>query len=319
MGRRLPPLIAADLDVAVDEHLFPGDEHIVENDEAVGLVEAAAQRIVERAAGLKRERAARIELQSRRVDRDGDADRMVLIAGLKRVNAAQIEIVRIEARGRELLRARDHDAAVALLDHAGVEGGVALAVRRFGTVDLGRHDRIGRPQVIFTKLLVEGDHALPELLAAGGEDFRNRREAAEEIGDMVRRAAHHAERHLRPCFRREALSAEIDVRAWYLIGPQHPLAGCRRPERHPVAHRRIGGDVEQSGGRSRGRGERRVFGDVTHLFAFQEDRAPVVQGAQIVFAGAHPGRALRSRRLRTAFRGDVGICAHSRHPDIVSL
>ncbi len=58
MRRGLPPLVAADLDVAIGEHVLPGDEHVVEHDEAVGLVEPAGERVVPGIGRLQREGAA---------------------------------------------------------------------------------------------------------------------------------------------------------------------------------------------------------------------------------------------------------------------
>ncbi len=40
MRRRAPPLIAAELEIAVTEHALPRHEHIVEHDQRVGFVEA---------------------------------------------------------------------------------------------------------------------------------------------------------------------------------------------------------------------------------------------------------------------------------------
>ena len=141
---RLPPLVARDFDVAVDEHVLPRHEHVVEHDVAVGLVEAARQRIVERIGGAERERPARIELDARRVDRDRDAVGVVLVARLQRMDAAQMDVVGDRAGGGQLLRAGDDDAVVALLDHAGIKRRIALLVRGLAAVDLRRHDRVAR-------------------------------------------------------------------------------------------------------------------------------------------------------------------------------
>ena len=144
----LPPLIAGDFDVAVDEHVLPGHEHVVEHHVAVGFVEAARQRIVERVVGAERERPARIELEARRVDRHREAVGVVLVARLQRMDAAQMQPVGQHAAGGKLLRARDHDAVVALLDHAGVERRIALLVRRLAAVDLRRHDRVADVEML---------------------------------------------------------------------------------------------------------------------------------------------------------------------------
>ena len=144
----LPPLVAGDFEVAVDEHVLPRHEDVVEHHVAVGLVEPARQRIVERVVGAERERPARIELEARRVDRHREAVGVVLVARLQRMNAAQVQPVGQHAAGGKLLRARDHDAVVALLHHAGVERRIALLVRRLAAVDLRRHDRVADVEML---------------------------------------------------------------------------------------------------------------------------------------------------------------------------
>jgi hypothetical protein len=47
MGRRLPPLVAADLDISINKNMLPRHEYVVENDVTVRFVKSARQRIVE--------------------------------------------------------------------------------------------------------------------------------------------------------------------------------------------------------------------------------------------------------------------------------
>src|SRR5215831_21068780 len=93
MRGRLPPLVACDFQIAIDEDPLPGHKHIVEYDIAVGLVEPAAQWIVEGVGRLQGERAAWIELESGRADWDCHAVRVVLVARLQRMNAAQVDVI----------------------------------------------------------------------------------------------------------------------------------------------------------------------------------------------------------------------------------
>ena len=151
MRRRLEPLVAGELDVAIDEHVLPGHEHVVEHDVAVGLVEAARQRVVEGIVGAQCERPPRKQLHARRADRDRDAIGVVLVAGLQRMDAAQLDVVGEDAAGRDLLGARDHDAVVALLHHAGMQRRVALLVRGLAAVDLRRHDRVADVEVLVAR------------------------------------------------------------------------------------------------------------------------------------------------------------------------
>src|SRR4029079_7489773 len=128
--------------------------YIVEDDVAVALVEAARQRVVERVGGADREWSPRIKPDPRRVHRYCDAIGVVLIARLQRMDAAQVDEVGDGPGGRKLLRAGDDDAVVALLDHTGIERGVALLVRGFAAVDLRRDDGVGGVEVVVTHVLI---------------------------------------------------------------------------------------------------------------------------------------------------------------------
>src|SRR5262245_23467875 len=79
-----------------------------------------------------------------------------------------------------------------------IERGIALLVRGLAAVDLRRHDRVGGVEVIVTQVLVEGDDIVTKMLACGREYARQCGVAAEETGDVVRRAPHQAERRLCP-------------------------------------------------------------------------------------------------------------------------
>jgi hypothetical protein len=92
-------LVVAYFGVAVDEDVFPGHEHVFKNDEAVGLVEPGGKRIIEGIAAGLGERTARIELHAGRIDRDHDAVGVSLVAGLQGVDAAQVNVIRIEPAG----------------------------------------------------------------------------------------------------------------------------------------------------------------------------------------------------------------------------
>src|SRR5499427_10997742 len=109
MRRRLAPLIARQLDVAVDENALPGHEYIVEDHITVGFVEPARQRVIESAAGA-RERTARIEPQPFAIERNGKAIGVILVARLQRLNAAQVKVIRQHAGSGKLLCALDDNA-----------------------------------------------------------------------------------------------------------------------------------------------------------------------------------------------------------------
>ena len=191
------------------------------------------------------------------------------------MDAAQIDVVRNSAAGGELLRARNDDAVVALLDHAGIERRIALLVRRLAAVDLRRDDRVGRVEVVVAHVLVEGDDVVGELLAAGREHVRRRRVAAEEPGDVVGRAAHQAERRLGPGFREQPPRPRSAWRARDLVGAQNRRAGLGRAEGHALAHLGRGRDVVEPRDRARRLAEGRMRGDV--LDALAVDERPAVR------------------------------------------
>src|SRR5262249_21250561 len=128
MRWRFVPLIARELDIPIDEHVLPRYEYVIEHDIVVGLVKTARQRIVERIVSAQRERPTWNELDAWCVYRDSEAVGVILVSWLQRVNAAQMNPVRKDAPGGNLLRAGDNDAIVALFDHSRVESRVALPV-----------------------------------------------------------------------------------------------------------------------------------------------------------------------------------------------
>jgi len=110
------------------------------------------------------------------------------------MDAAQLQVIGIDASGRELLRALYYDSVVALFHHARITRGIALLVRGLAAVDLRRHDRIGGIDVVVPQILVVSHHVVGECLPSRREHTRRRRIAAEEAGDVVGRAAHQADR-----------------------------------------------------------------------------------------------------------------------------
>ena len=80
VGRRLVELGGHQVHVAVDEHVLPGHEHVVEDDGGVDLVEARRERVVVDAGRERRVGPARVEAQPLRVHRHDERDRVVLVA-----------------------------------------------------------------------------------------------------------------------------------------------------------------------------------------------------------------------------------------------
>src|SRR5262245_14245189 len=235
------------------------------------------------------------------------------------MDAAQMDDVRDRAAGGELLRARDDNAVIALLDHAGIERRVALLVRGLAAVDLRRDDGVGGVEVIVAQVLVERDHVVREILPARGQYARGRGIAAEEAGDMVGGAAHQAERRLRPGLGKQASRPQISMAARDLVGAKHRLAGFGRDERHARAHLRRRRDVVESCDRARRLAEREMRSHVLDAFAVDEHLPSVIERAKIVGAGSHTW--IRLARLfdvqdftplamsSTSLCGVIGVCA----------
>src|SRR5262249_36943610 len=73
-------LTSRQVNILVDEHVFPRYEDIVEYDQRIGLVEAAGQRVVEHTAGSERIGSPRVELQAGRAGRHHAGDRVIFVA-----------------------------------------------------------------------------------------------------------------------------------------------------------------------------------------------------------------------------------------------
>ena len=287
MRRRLPPLVPADLQVAVDVDALPRHEHVVEHAEAIGLVEAAGQRIVERVHAGGGVGAPRIELQPGRVDRDDDAVGIGLVARAHRMDAGEMQAVGEHAGGRELLGAGDDDAVVALLDDAGIERRVLLRMRGLAAVDLRRDDRVGDIEMVVAQALVDFLQVVGEVGTARREQRGLRGVAGDEARDVIGRATHQAEGRLRPGLGGAALRPQIVVALRDLPGPPHRRAGLGRRIGHQLAVLGRRGKVEQAGDAARRLAECRVRGDVLDAFAVDINRAPVAQRAQVFRPGAH--------------------------------
>ena len=217
------------------------------------------------------------------------------------MDAAQVNPVRQHAAGRDLLRACDHDAVVALLDHAGVERRIALLVRGLAAIDLRRHDRVADVEMLVAHLLVERDDVVGEFLSGLGEHLGHRSIAGEEARDVVGRAAHQAEGRLRPFLREQPPRAQIGVGPRNLEGAQHRRAGLGRGECHQLAVFRRRRDVVEPRHRARGLAERLVLADIGDALAIEKHLAAVVERAQIFGAGAERvsggGRRLPALRM----------------------
>ncbi len=191
------------------------------------------------------------------------------------------------AAGRELLRARDHDAVVALLDDAGVERRIALLVRGLAAVDLRWDDRVAGIDVVVAHVLVVGDDVIGELpVSADHEDVRRRRIAGKEAGNVVGRAAHQPEGRFRTGLVEQPPRAQVGMAMRNLPGAPDRLPRLGRREGHALAVLGRCRDVEEPRDRARRLAERRVRRHVLDLLAIDEDLPPVIERTEILCAGS---------------------------------
>ena len=138
----------------VDEHVLPGHEHVVHDEDRVVLVEPAGQRVVERAAhhrGALLVGHAADQLHARRVGRHDEDHGEVLVLHRDQPVVRDERVVRQRRAGGDDLGAADEDAGVGLLGHAHVD--VGRAARR-----AGRHVAVHRRM---DDRVVDERHAAP--------------------------------------------------------------------------------------------------------------------------------------------------------------
>ena len=131
------------LDVAVDEDVLPGDQHLVHDEDGVVLVEPRRERIVERAAHHRRRHLvgrAADELHARRVGRHHEDDGEILVLQRDQPVMGDEGVVGQHRAGRHHLGAGDDQAGVGfLLDMAADVGDL---VRRPVAVDRRMDDGV---------------------------------------------------------------------------------------------------------------------------------------------------------------------------------
>ena len=112
--------------VLIEEHVLPGDQHVVEDHQGVDLVEPAGERIVarRRAAG---ETGAADVLDARRVHLDDAAKRIFGELRIAPVGDGGLEegLIGVGRRGL-VFGAADDDAGIGLLDHMHQHVGVLV-------------------------------------------------------------------------------------------------------------------------------------------------------------------------------------------------
>ena len=327
-GRRLEVVAAEEagsavervgsLDIAVDQHILPGDERLVEDQDRVVLVEPARQRIIERAArgGLVRRPAE--EFAPRRVERRDEDEREIFRAPRLQIGRTVLRHerpMRDRRPGRQHLRAADDDPIVALADE--VDEDIGDLVDRLLPIDRRVDEDVIEKQPARGEALVQGERVVVVWRVEG----RIGREARHERRLVVGRAPHEAVAQPRPGRDRLARRQEFLRRVARLIeavgadtaridGGQQ-IALCRVVER-----------IVEPGDRARRIAERRVRRHVLDPLAIEIDRPPVAQARQIVRRGQeivrlcgyrraliyHPASALHRPLARDASSSTLALC-----------
>ena len=114
------------VEIAIDEDVLPGDEHLVHDEHSVVLVETRGERIVEGAAHHRRRHlvgGAADELHSRRIGRQHEDDGEILVLDRDQPVMGDEGIVGEHRSGGDHLGAGDDEPGVGLLFHMGADVG----------------------------------------------------------------------------------------------------------------------------------------------------------------------------------------------------
>src|SRR5262249_7621779 len=155
---------------AVNNDPVPGDEHIVEDSDAVHLLEAAAQRVVKAVVWRRRHWLAADELQTRRVILDREPHRVgVVPLGHAPAPPETEQLPRYWRHGAQHLRAAYHNAVARLLHLSQVQERLLLLRRRPRPVNLRVNQHVCEKEVVVADVFVVAYCILPEALAAPRE------------------------------------------------------------------------------------------------------------------------------------------------------
>ena len=194
----------------MQQHVFPGNEDIIEHEDRVVLVEPRRQRIIERRAHHARRhliRGAAEQLYARRVHRRDEHHREIGVVQRHRGVLTEKIVMRQRRRGRHHLGAGNIDAGVGFfLD--GDEDVLDL-IDGLGAIDRRIDDGMVHEQHVLLRAPVPGLRVVGELaveIVIGAERVHQRRL-------VVRRTPHPAVGHARPLRDGVALRHQFLARA----------------------------------------------------------------------------------------------------------
>ena len=294
---------------AVDHHAVPGDEHVLEDGDAVHLLEAAGERVVEARPGQRRHRLAADEGEAGRARGNGEGEGVGVVARGHPAEGNHRHLLRDGGHGAQHLRAA-HDDAVGRLPHATqVQEGILLLGGGLGAVDLRIDEHVGEKEVSLAYVLVVAGGVLAEAGSRAGEPAGHEMPTRDELVHEVGGPAHEAEVVVRAQLEVLALLHQLLARVRDQERGGHGLPGGGRRVRHHLAVGRIELHVVLLRDGADRLLEDGLGGDVDEAAALQVDvRRAFLQGLHVFLAtaGWHVGYVL-SRALVTP-RGMGAAC-----------
>ena len=270
----------------MQQHVFPGDEDIVEHEDRVVLVEARRQRIVERRSHHARRHlvgGAAEQFHARRIHRRDEHHREIGVVQRHGGILAEEIIVRQRRRRRHHLGAGYIDPGVGVLLDGDED--VLDLIHGLGAIDRRIDDGVVHEQHVLLRAPVPGLRVAGELaveIVIGAERIHQRRL-------VIGRAPHPAVGHARPVRDGVALRDQFLARA---RGAEEFVreaagAGIGRPRQNPLGLLVVQRIVEPRD-RARGVAESRMRGDVLDPLAIDVDLAAVAQAFEVFRARERP-------------------------------
>ena len=261
-------------DIAVHEHPLPRHFHIVEEHDAVHLLEARAERMVEmRPSEIEAVAAQEAQPRCSARDGEGDRERAVVLGVLSKPRRIHRDLVGERAKRRQHARAAHHDAGTGFAHHAQRRAFLQVEHARWIAAALQVDQRVGQDDVVLADVFVVAPDVVAELRPAAREIIGRGGPGRQRHVHEVRRASHHAAGRARP------VQHHYAARFQFLPGARHDerkpdaVAGGGRDIGHRVAVLRIALHVVKRGDRARAAGKPGMGGHVVDALSPQPDLA----------------------------------------------
>ena len=213
------------VDIAQQKHTLPRHHHIIEKDDAIHLLKARTERLVEmRAALVKAVAAQKFEPRCTARDRKAQRERAVafgMAAHARRVNA---DLVGKRPQCRQDARAAHDDTGIGLAHDFECRALLQVEDAGGGAAALQIDQRMGQGQVVFPDIFVIAQHVLAEFRAPLRKELGGTGPGGIGHVHEIGRTAHHAASGTRPIQHHLAAALEIFAGARDDKGEPDPLA-----------------------------------------------------------------------------------------------